>query len=67
MAPKTPDKPLKPRPGMPIVCACGHLGGGSLPLGWPQAQVVPDERVLSSFARARNALIELVVRLELRG
>ena len=33
----------------------------------PQAQVVPDERVLSSFALARNALIELVVRLGLRG
>jgi len=62
LAPQTPDKPLKPRPGMPIVCACGHLGGGSLPLEWPQARVAPGERVLWSFALPRNALIELVVR-----
>jgi len=67
LAPQTPDKPLKPRPGMPIVCACGHLGGRSLPLEWPQARVVPDERVLSSFALPRNALIELVVRHGLRA
>jgi len=65
-APKTPDKPLKPRPGMPVVCACGHLGGGSLPLGWPQTRLAPDEPVLSSFALPRNALIELVVRYRVR-
>ena len=51
---------------MPIVCARGHLGSGSLPLGWPQAQVVPDERVLSSFALPRDALVEFLVRHGLR-
>jgi len=29
---------------LPIVCACGHLGGGSLPLGWPQARVAPTSQ-----------------------
>ena len=36
LAPQTPDKPLKPHPGMPIVRACGHLGGGSAARHLPQ-------------------------------
>lgn|GEM_PF-2610892 len=39
LARKTPDKPPKTRPGTPVVCACGHLGGGRLPRRWPQARI----------------------------
>ena len=63
--------PRKTRSRISIVCACGQLGGGILPLSWPQARLAPDERVCyeracSSCALARDTLIELVVRCGLR-
>jgi len=65
-APRVPDCPCKTRSGTPVVCAGGHRGGGSLPLRWPQARAVPDERVCSSCALPRDTLIELVVGCGLR-
>ena len=58
-APETP-------PGTPVVCACAHLGDGSLSRRWPQARVAYDERALSSCALPRDALTERLVRHGLR-
>jgi len=66
IVPKMPDKPLKPRPGMCVVCDSGRLDGERWPRRWLQARVVPGARALWSCALPRDALAELMVRHALR-